>query len=622
LKKEDKFSLTKERIKAIPRSPGVYLMKNRKGEVIYIGKAKDLRSRVRSYFGKGDGRYNISYIQENLSNIETLVCENERQALVLESDLIKKYRPRYNIRLKDDRAHLLVRIDESHPWPRLELTRKEAADGARYLGPFAFTYELRALLEIIKRTVPLRTCSDSMLNNRMRPCLEYQIKRCCAPCCLEVDPAEYSGWLLQAQKILKGDTAEVVLELETGMEKAVEQLRFEDAAVYRDRIEILKKVGSDSREVRFGEGAIDCFGFYREGDNIELSILMVRRGRLFGSKTYGFEGIESPSEDVLSSALVQFYSKSETIPEQIIIPFELEDIKAHEQLYQERLQQKVNLLHPKRGAKARLLVLAKENAKQNFEARFSDVNKSDRLLKALQSHLKLEGMPRVIECVDISHFQGGATVGSIVCFKDAKPDKTRYRTFHLDDGKVDDFDSIAKVLRRHLSRAVEENTLSDLLIIDGGRGQLSSALKVKTELGLLNPAMVAMAKKKTLSQAYLADTARMANKKAKTPERVFLQEAEKPVVLAQSNEALHLLERIRNEAHRVAISFHRKTRTGKTVRSSLDDIPGVGPARKKKLLQEFKSVAGVKNASVEEIIERAGVPRKTAELIKKRFAKS
>ncbi len=610
--------ISKKRLKALPDRPGVYLMKDEQGEVIYVGKAKSLRSRVSSYFAGGDGRINVVYILENVRRIDTLVTESERQAIVLENDLIKNYRPRYNIRLKDDRAHLIVRIDHRHEWPRLDLVRVVADDGAQYIGPFAFSYELRTMLEVIKRTLPLRTCSNAMLYNRVRPCLEYQIKRCSGPCCLDVDPDEYRSWLKQAVKILEGNVSDVINELNVSMERASDALRFEDAAVIRDRIEILKKIGEDASESSYGTGAIDAFGMYREGNRFEVSVVMVRQGRLFESKTYGFDDSDALDDEIMSSLLSQFYSGSRQFVDTILLPFELEDQEARAEYYSERRGKKVSISRPQRGSKARLLALANQNAKENFEARFSGMDKSTRVLEAIQADFELEQMPRTIECVDVSHFQGGSTVASVVCFKDGQPEKSRYRVFHLtQEGKPDDFASMREVLRRHLSRCAEENTLCDLMVVDGGQAQLSQALSVRRELGLQVPAMIGLAKKRSGSSPYRAPASKKSKPGAKRitlqkPERIYVQDRAVPVLLNPRSEAMKLFERIRNEAHRFAIQFHRKTRAKKAVRSALDKIPGVGPNRKRELLREFRTIDAIRNASPEAISERCRIPHTLA----------
>ncbi len=607
----------RERIRALPTLPGVYLMKSAEGDILYVGKAINLRSRVSSYFGSSDdGRYHLPYLVEKVASVDTVVTEGERQALVLENDLIKKYKPRYNIRLKDDKAHLIVRIDMSHQWPRLELVRRVDDDGATYIGPFAFGYELRTMLEVIKRSIPLRTCSNNVIYNRVRPCLEYQIKRCSGPCCLEVDPEEYRAWLDQAISVLKGKTDAVIKEVAFDLEKASEELRFEDAARHRDRIDILKRVRDEKSEVRFGEGMMDAVGIYREGNNVEISVLRVRLGRLFDSKTFGFSDTELPTEEIVSSMLSQFYASGAEIPPTILLPCELEDRFAREELYSELRGGSVEVRVPQRGVKARLLSLAEDNAKENFEARFSSLDKTDRVLEALKVELELEQVPRVIECVDISHFQGGETVGSLVCFRDMKPQKSAYRAYNLtQEGKPDDFASMREVVGRRISRGIEENTLPDLLVIDGGAGQLSQAISVRKELGSSLPVMIGLAKKRTGAVPYRAVISGSKAAAVKKPERIYREGSSVPILLSERSEALHLLERIRNEAHRFAITTHRKKRSKRVFRSVLDEIPGVGKVRRLSMLKEFRTVDAIRNADAEDLSNRCRMPLSLAERI-------
>lgn len=605
-------TVTEERLKHLPAHPGVYLMKDQAGTVLYIGKAKNLKNRVRSYFAGRDDRYNVQFLLERVQIVDTLVTEDERQAIILESDLIKKYKPRYNIRLKDDKAHFIVRIDMTHEWPKLDLVRRIEDDGARYLGPFPFGYELRTLLEVIKRTVPLRTCSDRVIYNRVRPCLEYQIKRCAGPCCLDVDRAQYLEWIEQAVQILEGRNEEVAARMRNEMLRASDELRFEDAAEIRDRIQILERLSNDRPALQFGEGSRDAFGVFRDGEKLEVSILMVRRGRLFESKTFGFSAVEFSNAEVLPSLLSQYYTENEDVPEEILLPLELEDKEAREELYQDRFKKKVKILFPKIGSRSRLLTLAQRNARENYIARFG-AGSGDRALRALENELALEETPRIIECVDVSHFQGGATVASVVVFKDGVPEKTRYRHFHLSqEGKPDDFASMREVVTRHLSRCAEENSISDLLVVDGGPAQLAQALTVRKELGLLGPAMIGLAKKRRARAPYRAVASGRGMQK---PERVFVQGRDLPIILNPASEALGLLERIRDEAHRFAISFHRRTRTRRTVQSQLARVPGIGPRRQKELLKEFGSVRAIKQASPAEIAKRCGLGLSLAERV-------
>ncbi|MCC6952714.1 MAG: excinuclease ABC subunit UvrC [Deltaproteobacteria bacterium] len=613
----------KARLKTIPRRPGVYLMKDDAGKVIYIGKAKNLRNRLRTYFNGGDGRLAIPFLVSKICELETIVTEDEEQALVLENDLIKKHRPRYNVRLKDDRAYLIVRIDTTHEWPRIELVRQTRNDDAKYLGPFPWAHEVRRLLDIVRETVPLRTCSDRVIYNRVRPCLEHQMKRCAGPCCLKVDHAQYREWVDIAASILEGKNKDVLRLLSDQMERASEQLRFEDAAELRDRMALVKTLIVDRPMLSFSAGSKDAFGIHREGSDLELSVLFVRNGRLFGAKTFGFSDVEVPTEDVLGSVLSQFYASDNEVPEEILVPFALEDRAAREEFYSNRRGRKVKIQVPQRGSKQRLLTLAAENATENFVGRFAAERGEDSIGRALQVDLGLDEAPRTMECVDVSHFQGGATVGSVVFFKDGQPDKTRYRHFHLSqEGKPDDFASMREIVTRHLSRCAEENTLVDLMVIDGGPAQLAQALAVRKELGLRTPMLIGLAKKRTESLPYYAlAPARRPDARHLKPERVYVEEAARPIVLKESSKALHVLERIRNEAHRFAVSFHRSTRARRQFQSPLERIPGIGRERRMTLLREFGGLRQIAQATPEEISQRAGFPIKLAERVHQALSK-
>ena len=599
----------------LPQRPGVYLMRNADEEVIYIGKARDIRSRVKSYFSGTDGRISLPFLMNAVTAIESIVTEGERQALLLESDLIKKYRPRYNVRLKDDKSYLLVRVDTANEWPRLELVRRVGDDGARYIGPFAFSHELYALLEVVQRTFPLRTCSDRVMHNRVRPCLEYQMKRCAAPCCLLVDHEHYLEWIEGALRVLEGRNLDVLKDLTYQMEVASKELRYEDAAQLRDRIEVLKKITTEKPKPSFGDGSQDAFGVYREGSEAELSVLVVREGRLCESKTFGFSGVELPDEEFLASVVSQYYLGGAGYPELILLPETLEDLAAREDLYTERAGREVSIVVPERGAKARLLKLAGENAEENYRTRFVDRSRGDSAVSALKDALGLEEMPRTIECVDISHFQGGETVGSLVVFQDGVKDKDRYRRFHLSQEAPDDFASMREVVARHLTRASEEGMASDLMVVDGGPAQLSQAISVRDSLGLHRPAMIGLAKKRRVRRSYLAFEGSDRSGGEYKPERVYLEGAARPVVLDPSSEALYLLEQLRNEAHRFAISFHRSQRAKRTFRSELENIPGIGPKRRRDLLKEFRSVEAIRSAEPEDLHQRCGIPLTLAEKV-------
>ena len=606
-------------LKNFPDLPGVYIMKDVDGEIIYVGKAIRLKSRILNYFQGSDDRTQISSLLEKLTDIDFVVTADERQALFLEADLIRRNQPRYNVKLKDGKEPLMIRLDIESKWPRLHLVRKKMNDGARYFGPYPFSYEARTLLEIIERTIPLRNCTDKVLKNRVRPCLQYQINRCGGPCCLPVDENQYQEWVDQAISLLEGNAKEVIQSLTFSMQHASEELRFEDATVIRDRLKVLKKITTDKIKVTYGNKNIDAFGIYREGSLVEVSILKTFEGRLYNSFSFGFEDVFLDDSDVLRSALEQFYLGSHnTVTNEIVVPGDFTDLDILAEIIHERQKRRVEIVVPKQGVKARLLEFANINAKENFEARFGSKAKLDRILKALKETFGLEQYPRTIECVDISHFQGKATVGAVVCFRDGKPDHSRYRYFHLSqEGKPDDFASMNEVVKKHLIRTNEEGTTADLMVIDGGPPQLVQALNVRKDLGVHFPALISIAKKRDINFAKRLPRSPRGESSQKKPERVYVEENPIPIILPPNNEVIQLLERIRDETHRAAITFHRKTRSKMQFESPLDKVRGLGPKKRLFLLKTFGSLDLILKQSVRSLVEEGKVSERIALEIKK-----
>lgn len=598
------LTLSPHEIRKIPRKAGVYLMRDASETVIYVGKAKDLRSRVRTYFSGGDERHSVQFLVARVKTLETIIAQDERQALVLEADLIRKYKPRYNIRLKDDKAYLMVRIDLNQDWPRIELVRAAKDDGARYLGPYAFGYELKTVLELIKKTIPLRTCSDHIMRNRVRPCIEYQIKRCLAPCCLTVDAEQYSSMLQQATQLLSGKTKETVKMLEHSMEKASIDLRFEDAADLRDKIALLQRFNKSGEKSAYPLESQDAFGFYRQENQAELVVVLVRQGKIIEVKTFGFSDVIPENSEFIEEALSQYYLSGADIPERILLPLKISDAKAREDIFQQKSSTKVKIQFPKNGPGLRLIEFAQNNARENFNLRFNQTENENNLMQIMAADLKLEEIPRVVECVDISHFQGRATVGSVVCFQDGFADKTRYRHFILSKECNDDFLSMREVLGRHLSRCAEENTLSDILIVDGGPPQLAQAIKVKKGLGLTKPLLISLAKKRATRAQYEHALDFDSDVKIVKPERIYFENIKQSVILKPGTKSLNFIEKIRNEAHRFAITFHRKRRSNAIFTTKLDNIPGVSAKRRNILLKEFGSVKALSQVAPEEINSR------------------
>jgi excinuclease ABC subunit C len=597
-------------LETLAPSPGVYLLKDRAGKVLYVGKAKSLRSRVRAYFrpsgeGEGDGRFQVRFLMRKVRNFDTIVTTSEKEALILENNLIKQYKPRYNIRLKDDKSYLSAKITH-HAWPRITVTRRIVKDGGRYFGPFGSADGLRETIDVIRKVFPLRTCSDTVFRNRSRPCLEYQIKRCLGPCCLPVDRAEYEKHLHAAQMLLEGRNLELVREMREQMKELAARLEFEQAAKIRDRVRAIEKTVERQTVLHHWGIDQDVFGLYREGGFIEAIVLIVRAGKLTSTQSWSFQDLEFADEDVLSDLLTQYYYGERSIPDEIIVPVAIEDAEVRAELLSERRGKKVEFLVPQRGEKLRLLEMAQENARQSFAARRDNEHTREKMLEELRTRLRLRNTPKRIECYDISNLQGSMVVGSQVTFDEGEPDKNLYRRYRIRgfEGQ-DDFASLHEVLTRRLERATRENQFPDLWVIDGGKGQLNVALDVLRAFKLHDQIdCVSLAKQHVLND-------RRAREVSKSEERVFLPNRKDPIVLPKNSTALFLLVRIRDEAHRFAITYNRELRRRARMRSVLDDIEGIGPVRRRALLRHFGSLKRIREASLDEI---AGVKGFNADL--------
>ena len=600
------------KLAAVPLDPGVYLLKDRSGKVIYVGKAKSLRPRVQSYFRGGDERHQVQFLVRRVGDLECLITRNEKEALILENNLIKQYKPRYNIRLKDDKSYVSVKITSGDPWPRVLVTRRIARDGSRYFGPFHSASAVRDTLDVIRKVFPLRTCSDPVFRNRTRPCLEYQIKRCLGPCVLPVDRTEYEQHLRAVTLLLEGKDSQLRTLLEKRMREAAAGLRFEEAARFRDQLRAIEKTGERQGAVRHGGGDCDVFGLYREGGFIEAQVLMIRSGKLTANQSFGFADWELPDEEVLSSLLTQFYQGERFVPDEILLPIAIDDAEPRADLLRERKGRIVSILVPRRGEKVRLVELAKANARQAFLERRDDEERSEKTARELQDKLQLRNPPKRVECVDISTFQGGETVGSVVSFDEGRADPARYRRFRIRTVVgTDDFASMREVLERRLRAGLEKNDLPDLLVIDGGRGQLGVASAVCADLGVAGLDVVGLAKMRVERSPTSPEVER-------TEERVFLPGRVNPVVLARNSTALFLLQRVRDEAHRFAITYHQKLRDRARLQASpLQAIAGIGDERRRVLLRHFGSLTRVRAAAVEEIAAVPGFGRSLAERIKR-----
>ncbi|HET8917274.1 MAG TPA: excinuclease ABC subunit UvrC [Candidatus Binatia bacterium] len=606
------MAITPENIANLSSRPGVYLMRDDRGKVIYVGKAKDLRARVRAYFHSPDGRCQVEFLVRRVADIETLVTSNDKEALILENNLIKQYKPRYNIRLKDDKSYLSIKVTTQHAWPRIFTTRKIVKDGNRYFGPFSSAVAARETLDIVEKHFLLRNCTEHNFKNRSRPCLQYQIKRCLAPCVLPVSQPDYRERVRQAILFIEGKQDELLSELRQKMAEKSEAMEFEAAAKIRDQIQAVEKTLEKQRMVSHWGSDQDVFGLYREGGFIEVQVLFVRQGKLTGSQSYSLEDLEFPDEEVMGALLQQFYQGHRFIPDEILLPVELDDREVREDYLRENKGKRVSILSPQRGAKNELVEMARENARQSFSERHDQAKAREKMLKELQSKLRLRNYPQRIECFDISMLHGAHAVGSMVTFVNGEPDKSRYRHYRIRSIDAssggDDFGMMLEVLKRRFARGREEEDLPDLVVVDGGKGQLAMALAAMADVGVKGVEAVGLAKMRVQSAPRSAEIER-------SEERVFLPGQSNPVILKRNSNALFLLQRVRDEAHRFAITHHKKLRTRQTLFSTLDRIPGVGGARKRALLRAFGSIKRIEKATLEELLKVPSMNEKTAQEI-------
>ena len=602
------------RLKTIPHEPGCYLMRNRRGRIIYIGKAKDLKNRVRNYFQThGDPRPFVRWLPRVLGEIETIITANEKEALILENTLIKAHKPRYNVQLKDDKNFLSLRIDTAEKWPRVVVNRKKNEGKGRHFGPYHSANSLRSTLRLINKHFMLRTCPDHVLQNRSRPCLQYQIKRCPGPCVLDVDRDQYMQDVKQAMMFLEGRGDELVSQLHDKMLEASEDLEFEQAARYRDQIEAIEKVLERQQAVGDSDIDRDAFGYHREGDRLTIQVLFVRNGRLEGARSFSYTDQEFPDEEVLSSFLNLYYNAGNHIPREVLLPMELdsEEVHSFEELLGELADHRVYIKYPQRGSKKALIDTANTNALHSFKEEHAQEERTRDLLEKLQRRLHLKNLPRHIEAYDVSNFQGRQIVGSRVVVRDGMPSKSDYRRYKMRYQRgQDDFGSMREMLLRRFQKVADgEDDGPDLVVVDGGKGQLGQALAVLEDLGLHDIDMVALAKARVDKSGFEDSQV------TRSAERVFLPGRKNPVVLKKNSAELYLLQRLRDEAHNFAIRFHKKLRRKEGLRSSINEIPGVGPKTKRDLLRHFGSLKKIKEATLDDLLEVRGVGPSTATTI-------
>lgn len=586
----------------MPREPGVYIMKGEDGQIIYIGKAKVLRSRVQQYFRPqaNDGRRQFRALVRSVRDLEYIVTDTELEALILESNLIKTHKPRYNISLKDDKKYPYIRITKER-FPRIVVTREVVKDGSRYLGPYTDVKAMRRMLETMHRLFRIRSCHYDLPKANVRVCLDYEIKRCDGPCEGLIVAEAYQKIIDEAVLFLTGRHRQVMTVLDERMKRAAAALKYEEAAIYRDRIRALEQAASRQKVVSNDLTDWDAIAIAREDDEACGVVMEVRDGRLIGRQNYFVGGVLDASEEEVVSAFVQlFYATATFVPKEVCLPCDIEDRETVLDWLSERARAGVEIRLPQRGDKFRLMKMAENNARLLLtERRLKRENRRSQApaaVLALQRDLHLEKAPRWIEAVDISNIQGSDPVASLVCFVDGRARKREYRHFRITGIEgPNDFAMMQQVVTRRFKRLMEENKpFPDLLLVDGGKGQLSSAVAALRALGIADQPVVGLAKRL---------------------EEVFLPGLSNAQNIPKTSSSLKLLQMLRDESHRFAIAHHRKLRQKRTLTSELDDIPGVGPSRRKALLKHFGSVKRVREATVEDVAQVKGVSLKLATAI-------
>lgn len=603
-----------KKLELFPQKPGVYLMRGAQKEMLYIGKANNLRQRVKQYFVLGgDGRAMIPFLISKVEEIETIIVNSEKEALLLENNLIKQHRPKYNALLKDDKTYIALKINSRHPWPMVSIIRyrgKPKADGL-YFGPYTSAFAARNTLDLIQRIFPLRQCSDQELIRRNRPCILFDMKRCIAPCVNRCTKEEYDHFVEGAIKFLKGQDKEVLKELLAEMERQSEALEFERAAEILQTIrQIEKTIEGQKVDKPLGEDA-DAFGIFRQGDEAVLCQLLFRSGKLVGSRRHNFSKIAQDDHELLESFLIQNYDEQTELPHEILLSATVENPSAISEIISTHRKRTVKIYAPQRGDKLAMVRMAVANAESSFKQEKDLEAVRERTLLEMEEKFHLNRYPERIECFDISNIAGTEMVATMVVFSEGLKDSNRYRKYKIRTvDQVNDYAAMQEALARRYQRAKDENDLPDLLVVDGGKGHLNMALKVLRELDIATVDVIGLAKEEGRHD------------RGMTGEQVFLPGIKDPILLKKNSPVLFLLQQIRDEAHRTAITYHRKLRTKKMIRSSLDEIPGIGPIKRSLLLKHFGSIKKLKEATPEEIAQVPRLSKKDVQTIQKFLSKS
>jgi excinuclease ABC subunit C len=589
----------------LPTTAGVYLFKDRRGKVIYVGKAVNLRARVRQYLAGTDERAMVPFLVRHAADVEVVLTHTEKEALLLENTLIKKHRPRFNAKLRDDSNFLHLRVDSRKPWPRYDLVRRIKDDGARYFGPYHSASKARTTLAFLQRAFPLRTCSDSVLASRRRPCLLHQMGRCAAPCVGLVSEAEYTGILDGSMHLLEGRRQPAVDHLRQRMNAAAEAMEFEKAARLRDLMfsiqASLERQGVVARDL----GERDVWGLFREGRRGAFAVVPIREGMMTEPRSAAIAlGEDDP--ELLSSLLNTHYSGEAPIPPEVLVPVLPPDLEALQDVLSERRGGRVRISAPQRGDKARLVALAGDNARARYLRETDEDQRHVQAMRELAEALELPGPPHRIECFDNSNFQGTNPVAAMAVFLDGRPARAEYRRYKVKTVVgADDYATMREILERRFRRAVEEALFPDLLVVDGGKGQLAVAQAVLQDLGLHQQAVCGIAKPKVERRRGERDAT----------DKIYLPHRKEALRLGAGHPGLRILQHVRDEVHRHAVRYHRQVRSRQALGSLLEEIPGVGPARRKALLTALGSAEAVADAPVEVLAEVAGIGPELARAI-------
>jgi excinuclease ABC subunit C len=605
-----------DKLSGAPNDPGVYLMKDAEGKVIYVGKAKNLKKRLSSYFKqsgqKESGQKESKQINlktrvlvKKVSSFDTIITRTEKEALILESNLIKQYRPRYNVILKDDKRYPSLRLDIKSQYPGLNIVRKIEKNGAQYFGPFSSSQAVRQTLKIIHKTFKLRKCKTKEPKKRSRACLNYQIGACLAPCCLDVDDKTYNEIVKEVVLFLKGRTPELIKKIKNQMTSAARDQDYERAAVLRDKIFALEKVLEKQVAVTTDFKDRDVIAIADSPEILLIALLFVRGGYLVGKIHFSFTKTISTKAEMVSAFIRQYYEKTHFIPQEILVPIPLEDTCVLEDLLTAINQKKVRILYPRRGEKAQLVKMAAHNAQNSLKDLTASTDAAIDVCVRLQKRLRMDKMPERIECFDNSNISGTEPVAGMVVFENGKPNKSLYRKYKIKTvDKQNDYAYMAEILARRYGKGGKSKPYPDLLVVDGGKGHLNIALSIIRKFKLeKNFEIIGIAKK---------DVTR-----GETNDKVYQPGRANPVNFGREGDLLLFLQRIRDESHRFAISFHRKRRDKKSIHSVLDTVSGIGKKRKETLLKHFGSINRISKATLEELVTIPGISRKIAEELKK-----